>query len=64
MGVVDASPLPPAEGRQRAHKQVGELALTASNGLRFGGSTHGYTSWICTERRRMSMRAYDTAEAG
>jgi hypothetical protein len=34
-----------------AHKQVGELAPIALNGLRLGGSTHGCTSWRCTKRR-------------
>jgi hypothetical protein len=47
-----------------AHKQVGELAPITSSGPRLGGSTHGYTSWVCTERRRMSIRVYGTAEAG
>jgi hypothetical protein len=32
-----------------AYKQVEELAPIASSGPRLGGSTHGYTSWICTE---------------
>jgi hypothetical protein len=34
-----------------AYKQVGELAPIASSGPRLGGSTHGYISWACTERR-------------
>jgi hypothetical protein len=38
-------------------KQVGELTPIAWNGLRLGASTHGYTSQICTERRRVSIRA-------
>jgi hypothetical protein len=37
-----------------AYKQVGEITPIASNGPRLGGSTHGYTSWRCTERRRVS----------
>jgi hypothetical protein len=47
-----------------AYKQVGEHAPIASNGPRLGGSTHGYTSWICTERRRVSIRVHGIAEAG
>jgi hypothetical protein len=47
-----------------AHKQVGELTPITSSGPRLGGSTHGYTSWTCTERRRMSIHAHVTAEAG
>jgi hypothetical protein len=47
-----------------AYKQVGELTPIASSGSRLGGSTHDYTSWACTERRRTSIRAYGTAEAG
>jgi hypothetical protein len=47
-----------------AYKQVGELAPITSSGPRLGGSTHGYTSLACTERRRMSIHAYGTAEAG
>jgi hypothetical protein len=34
-----------------AYNQVGELAPIASNGSRLGGSTHGYTSCKCIERR-------------
>jgi hypothetical protein len=30
--------------RERSSKQVEELSPIASNGLRLGGSTHGYTS--------------------
>jgi hypothetical protein len=47
-----------------AYKRVRELISIASSGPRLGGSTHGHTSWVCTEHRRMSMRAYGTAEAG
>jgi hypothetical protein len=47
-----------------AYKQVGEHAPIASNGPRLEGSTHGYTSWICTERRRVSIRVHGIAEAG
>jgi hypothetical protein len=46
------------------HKQVGELTLITSSGPRLGGLTHGYTSWTCTKRGRMSIRAHGTAEAG
>jgi hypothetical protein len=46
-----------------AYKQVEELAKIASSGPMLGGSTHGYTSWACTERRRMSIGAYVTAVA-
>jgi hypothetical protein len=46
------------------YKQVEELAPIASSGLRLGGSMHDYTFWACTECRRMSIRAYGTAEAG
>jgi hypothetical protein len=46
------------------HKQVGELTPIALNGLRIEGSMHGYTSWRCTERRRVSIRVHGTAEAG
>jgi hypothetical protein len=48
-------PHPPSRGettRERT-KQVGELTPIASNGPRLGGSTHGYTSWRCTERKGM-----------
>jgi hypothetical protein len=48
-------PHPPSRGettRGRA-KQVEELVPIASNGPRPEGSTHGYTSWKCTERGRM-----------
>jgi hypothetical protein len=47
-----------------AYKQVGELAPIASNGLKPGGTTQSYTSWICTERRRVLIRAHGTTEAG
>jgi hypothetical protein len=47
-----------------AYKQVGELTPITSSGPRLEGLMHGYTSWVCTERRRMSIRAYGTAEAG
>jgi hypothetical protein len=44
--------------------KVGEPVPIALNGPRLGGSTRGYTSWICTERTRMSTHAYGAAEAG
>jgi hypothetical protein len=47
-----------------AYKQVGELAPIASSGPRLRGSMHDYTSWRCTERRRVSIRAHGTADAG
>jgi hypothetical protein len=47
----------PRKDGEGAYKQFGELAPITSNGLRLGGSTHGYTSRICTERIRESMRA-------
>jgi hypothetical protein len=47
-----------------AYRQVGELTSIASSGPSLGGSTHGYTSWICTERRRVSTLVHGTAEAG
>jgi hypothetical protein len=46
---------PPREWTARARlKQDGELTLIASNGPRFGGSTHGYTSWGAPNTRRTS----------
>jgi hypothetical protein len=36
-----------------ACKQDGEHPSIASTGPRLGGSTHGYTSWKCTECRRV-----------
>jgi hypothetical protein len=64
MGVVDTSPPVPRKDGEGAHEQDKEHALIASNGPRLGGSTHGYTSWICTERGRVSIRAHGTVEAG
>jgi hypothetical protein len=37
-----------------AHKQAREPVPIALSGPRVRGSTHGYTSWTCTEHRRMS----------
>jgi hypothetical protein len=34
-------------------KQDGEHPSIASTGPRLGGSTHGYTSWRCTEREHV-----------
>jgi hypothetical protein len=47
-----------------AYKQVGELTPIASSGPRLGGSMHGYTSWVCTKRKQMSIHAHGTADAG
>jgi hypothetical protein len=63
MGVAETSPSVPRRDGEGTYKQVGEPALIASNGPRLGGSTHGYTSWICTEREQTSTHAHDTAEA-
>jgi hypothetical protein len=52
------------KGDEGAYGQAGELAPITSSGPRLGGSTHGYTSWTCTERRQMPIRAHGTAEAG
>jgi hypothetical protein len=38
-------PSVPRKGGKGAYGQDGELALIALRGPRFGGSTHGYTSW-------------------
>jgi hypothetical protein len=57
-------PSVPWRDGEGAYEQDGENAPITSNGPRLGGSTHGYTSWICTERRRVSIRAHGTAEAG
>jgi hypothetical protein len=46
MGVAETSPSVPRRDGEGALKQVGELAPTALNGPRPGGSTHGYTSWV------------------
>jgi hypothetical protein len=53
-----------ANDGEGAHEQDGEQAPIASNGPRLGGRTHGNTSWICTERRQVSIRAHGTAMAG
>jgi hypothetical protein len=52
------------KGGEGAYGQAGELAPIALSGPRLGGSMHGYTSWTCTERRQMSIRAHGTTEAG
>jgi hypothetical protein len=57
-------PSVPRKDDKRAHKQVGEPTPIASSGPRLRGLTHGYTSWVCTEPRRISMLAHGTAEAG
>jgi hypothetical protein len=64
MGVVDTSPLCPEEGRQRGVQTSRRAHPIALNGPRLGGLTHYYTSWVCTERVRVSIRAHGTAEAG
>jgi hypothetical protein len=53
MGVVETSPSVPQRNIEGTYKQNGEHPSIASTGPRLGGSTHGYTSWKCTERRRM-----------
>jgi hypothetical protein len=45
-------PSVPRKDGEGACEQVGENPSIASIGPRLGGSTHDYTSWICTERRR------------
>jgi hypothetical protein len=53
MGVAETSPSVPRRDDEGTYKQYGEHPLIASTGPGPGGSTHGYTSWKCTERRRM-----------
>jgi hypothetical protein len=53
----------PRKDDEGAYEQDGEHAPIASNGPSLGGSTHGCTSWICTEHRQVSIRAHGTAEA-
>jgi hypothetical protein len=57
-------PSVPRRDGEGACEQDGEHPPIASIGPRLGGSTRGYTSWKCTERRRVSIRAHGTAEAG
>jgi hypothetical protein len=64
MGVADTSPPVLRRDGEGTYRKVGELVPIASNGPRLGGSTRGYTSWICTERTRTSIHAYGVAEAG
>jgi hypothetical protein len=64
MGVADTSPPIPRRDGEGTYEKVREPVPIASNGPRLGGSTRGYTSWICTERMRMSIHAYGAAEAG
>jgi hypothetical protein len=54
----------PRKDDEGAHEQDGEHPPIASNGPGIRSSTHGYTSWLCTERRRVSIHAHDTTEAG
>jgi hypothetical protein len=51
------------KGGEGAYRQAGELVPIASSGPGLGGSTHGYSSWMCTERRRTPTRAHGTTEA-
>jgi hypothetical protein len=53
MGVVETSLSVPRRDGEGTYKQDGEHPSIASIGPRLGGSTHGYTSWKCTEHRRM-----------
>jgi hypothetical protein len=64
MGVAETSPSVPRRDGEGTYKQVEEPAPIASNRPRLGGSTHGYTSWICNERKRTSTHAHSTAEVG
>jgi hypothetical protein len=59
----DTSPPVPRRDGEGTYSKVGEPVPIASNGPSLGGSTRGYTSWICTERMRMSTHAYGAAEA-
>jgi hypothetical protein len=53
MGVAETSPSVLWRDGEGTYKLFGEPAPIALNGLRLRGSTHGYTSWRCTKRRRM-----------
>jgi hypothetical protein len=64
MGVADASPPVPRRDGEGTYGKVGEPVPIASNGPKLGGSTRGYTSWICTECTPMSTHAYGATEAG
>jgi hypothetical protein len=64
MGVLDAHPSVLQKDNEGVYGQDRDLAPIALSGPRIRGSTHGYTSWACTERRRVSIRAHGTAEAG
>jgi hypothetical protein len=46
-------PFVPRRDGEGAYKQDGGHPSIASTGPRLRGSTHGYTSWKCTERRRV-----------
>jgi hypothetical protein len=64
MGVVDASPLCPAEGRRRGiwtrqRARPDHLDWAQARGL--DAQLHFL---VCTERRRASMRAHGTTEVG
>jgi hypothetical protein len=50
MGVANTSPHVPRRDGEETYGKIGEPFPIASNGPRLGGSTRGYTSWICTER--------------
>jgi hypothetical protein len=53
MGFADISPSVPRRDGEGTYKQDGEHPSIASTGPRLEGSTHGYTSWKCTEHRYM-----------
>jgi hypothetical protein len=53
MGVVETSPSVPRRDGEGTYKQDGEHPSIASTGPGLEASTHGYTCWKCTERRRM-----------
>jgi hypothetical protein len=53
MGVAETSPSVPQRDGEGTYKLVGEPTPITLNGPRLGGSTHGYTSRRCTERRQM-----------
>jgi hypothetical protein len=57
-------PSVPQRDGERVCEQDREHPPIASTRPGLGGSTRGYTSWICTERRRVSIRAHGTTEAG
>jgi hypothetical protein len=54
MGVVDTSPLCPAEGRRKDVQTSRRARPDRLKRAQARGSTRGYTSWVCTERTRTS----------